>query len=391
MAAAQATGAPNARRMEIRPSVQLVYDDNVFRVSEGFNLSGRPRDDIRVTPSVAGDISLPVGRQTLFLNGQVGYDFFKNNDQLDRERIALAGGAELRAGRACSATVTGRYSRQQTDFANVLATVAIPNATEQRTLDVQGRCAGTVGLTPSFGFTRTLVRNSSELFEPLDVNSTTYQVGLGYQRPSLGVVSLYGTYTDTSFVNRSFLVPGDPDPIEDGVESYSAGISFERQIGTRITGTLSFGHTWVNPKLDQTVSFRGLSYAAGIAIRASDDLRVNIDAARTVDVQNIVVASYSITDFVGMTGSYQLNRLLQLRFGSRWQDRRFQAPPQFADIPGFLGVPNDEIVAADIGFALDVTDRLQLTTSFTQERRDSTIDILDYTNSRLSAGISLQL
>lgn len=389
-ASAQAGAAAGERRLDIRPSVQLVYDDNVFRAPESFDLGNRSRDDMRVTPGVVADIAVPVGRQTLFLNGSVGYDFFANNSQLDRERIGLSGGANLRA-RSCSSTITGRYNRQQTDFANILATVAIPNADERRVFDVQLQCAGAVGLAPSVGFTRSVVRNSSTLFQPLDVNSNTFTAAVGYQRPSFGLLSLYGTYSTAEFPNRRFLLPGETDPVTDGIDSYSVGVSFERQIGSRITGSLSFGHTWVNPKLDQTVEFTGLSYSAGIDLRPGDALLLNLTAARTIDVQNIVAASYAITDLFSLAGTYQFSQRMSLNFGSRYQERRFRAAPQLEGLPGFLLVPDDQLISATIGLGYDIGDRLRLTTGFTQERRKSDLNFFNFNNTRLEAGLSLQL
>jgi predicted porin len=389
MGGGQGPAGPNERRVEIRPSAQLIYDTNVYRVGEGFDLGGLARDDVRVTPSVDAIIALPVGRQTVFLNGNVGYDFYRRNSRLDRERIALSGGAQLRAGQRCSATVTGGYVRQQSDFTDVFATLAVPNTDERRSIDVQASCGGAVGLTPSFGYRHDESRNSSDLFRPLNTNSDTFNASLGYQRPTFGVLSIYGTYTTSAFPERRFLTP--TGLVRDGVENYSAGISFERQIGRRITGTVALGYTWVNPRLDDTPDFRGVSYRAAIDVRPNDDFTVNLTASRNVEVQNFVAASYSITDLYGLTGTYQFNPRLRMNFGSSYQKRDFRAGPQLGGLPGFLLLPEDKVITGNVGLSYDVTRRLTLTTGFVQERRDSNNQIFNFKSSVVTAGISLLL
>lgn len=377
----------NERRLDIRPTLQLGYDSNVYRLPRGFDV-GFSRDDIRVAPTLDVDIARPLGRQTLFLNGQIGYDFWLSNSRLNRERIGLAGGAVLRAGQSCSATTTLGYSRSQVNFTNVFATdatAALPNTEEQSSIDIQARCGGAIGLTPSAGFRHIRRRNSNPFFQPLDTDTDSYNVGIGYARPSLGVIQVFGSYATSEFPGRARL------GIDDGIENYATGISFERRIGTRITGVASLGYSWVNPRLPGTPAFRGINYSLALGIVPSDELRVDLTAARSIDVQNFVAASYAITDLYALRGSYQLNRKLRLDFGSSYQQRDFKTGPDLVGLPGFFVVPSDKLYSGNVGFTYDLARRLTLTGNFLQERRDSGIPFFNYTASVATLSIALLL
>lgn len=389
-AAAQLAGGATAPadlspRYELRATASVSYDSNVLQLPEQFNPPNFSRDDIRFTPAVTADVARPLGRQTLFVNGSVGYDFYANNSRLNRERIGLVGGAVLRAGSSCSATTTLGYQRQQVDFINVFQASPQPNTREERSLDVQARCAGTVGLTPSAGFRRFEVRNTAPIFRLFDVNGTSYNVGLGYQRPSLGTITLFGTYATSVFTGRDVL------GLSDRLDNYSVGVSFERRIGTRITGVISAGFSWVDPNLPDVERFRGANYSASLLIVPTDNFRVSLEAARSIDVQTFAAAAYAISDSYQLSGSYQLARNLRLNFGSSYRKQDFQTGGGIILIPGFFVVPAAENVTGNVGFSYDLTQRIVLTGQFQQSRRISDVDFFNANNSRLIFTASLRL
>jgi hypothetical protein len=90
-------------RMDVRISATDTYDHNVLRLDKATATpTGFARSDYRFTPSIDIDIVQPVGLQSVFLSGNAGYDFYKRNSRLERERINLVGGADLRIGGDCA-------------------------------------------------------------------------------------------------------------------------------------------------------------------------------------------------------------------------------------------------------------------------------------------------
>ena len=116
-----------------------------------------------------------------------------------------------------------------------VALIRNTNTEEVASVGGQGQCGSAVGISPGAGYRHTTIRNDTAQFEFNNSNQDTFNANLGYQRPALGRLSLYGNYTKGTYINRNVLglpdvIPGIPN---DGVESYSAGLQFERSIGTR--------------------------------------------------------------------------------------------------------------------------------------------------------------
>src|SRR5687767_5902123 len=79
-------------RSDVRLGVVALYDDNLLRTNRlrgGFD----DAEDTRITPTLSVDLDRRLGgRHRLFLKGDAGYDFYRRNEQLNAERIALEGG-----------------------------------------------------------------------------------------------------------------------------------------------------------------------------------------------------------------------------------------------------------------------------------------------------------
>src|SRR5690606_34902281 len=130
----------------------IEYDSNVLRASDGQQLTSGHKSDIRYSPSLNLDIYVPLSRQAVFLGGTVGYDFHQRNGTLDRERIALRGGADYQFGR-CSGTLSGDYSRQLSDLTDFFDPstgdlLSGDNTEETRSVDFSVGCSRAYGLRP---------------------------------------------------------------------------------------------------------------------------------------------------------------------------------------------------------------------------------------------------
>lgn len=412
-ASPRASGAGIARQLGLRAAVDLTYESNVFGVSDALArqqaLRGadRTRDDFILSPSLQVDLSLPFGgRQSAFLRGQAGYDFHLRNSQLNRERIVLDGGANLALG-SCSSTVNASIARARSNAGDIF--VVAPGSFNARRNVVnrfgyggQVRCGGAIGLTPSVGYQHVEVRNSSPLLELNDSNQDVFDASLGYQRPSLGRISVYGSYATSEYIgrdinfNRRTLAPisdalnplFDPRSL-DGVTSYSAGLRFERDIGSRIYGAVSVGYSWVDPKSPNSRKFRGSNYSVNLSLRPTDRLLVDLLASRSSDVSNNIFATYSLTEVYSLNGTYKLNPRISATFGTSYQSRDYRGSALTPDQLTLLR--SDEFIRAYGGVSFDLNRRLRLNGLISQQRRKSDNALFNFTNTTVSIGASLAL
>lgn len=392
-------GAPT-RQISIRAAVDTSYDSNAFGLSKAAEARGlafgRSKDDFQLTPSLLLDIFVPFGRQSVFLRGQVGYDFYLQNSQLNRERIGVNGGANIQVLNNCSTTVSGSYDRQRSNAGDIFAISPIPvvdrvNTQERKSIGLDASCAGAIGISPTFGYRHSENRNTSSYYKLSDSNQDSFDASIGYQRPSLGRIAIYGSYSEGEYINRNVLglpniYPGIP---ADGVTSYSLGGRFERDIGSRASGAISVGYSWVDPKAVFSRKFRGETYSLNFNLRPTDRLSVDVAATRSTDLSNNVFATFAVTQVYSLNGTYRLNRKVAVNFGSSYQKRDYRQNAQAID--NNTVVSNDKFVRAYTGVVYDLNRRLRLNGLVSQQRRKSDNPFFNYNNTTVSLGASFAL
>jgi hypothetical protein len=194
-AALAQTGA--TRNIGVSLNVQESYEDNVLRQPDFFPVpQGFSRNDFRLSPSLQLDVVQPVGRQSLTLVGAVGYDFYRRNTRLERERINLQAKANLAVGANCKPDIGLAFSRQQSDLADFFSftNLRLRNREQRVTFSSAIKCGGIVGLRPGASFERSVVKNSSFFRRIGNFNSTAFGASLGYVNPTLGELTLFGNY-----------------------------------------------------------------------------------------------------------------------------------------------------------------------------------------------------
>jgi hypothetical protein len=390
-------GTDGGRRIGIRAGVEASYDSNVFGISEarGRELNVRNLDDVSITPSLQLDILLPTGRHSVYARGAIGYDFYIDNTRLNRERINLDAGGTFQATSSCSVSPNINYGRFRSNAGDIFVRdlsgvgndirLARRNVQESATIGAQAACGRASGLSATLGYRHTTFRNSTELFQQNDLNQDAVDGSIGFQRPSLGRIALYGNYAEVEYLNRLLI-----DGSRDALKSYGAGIQFQRDIGSRVSAAISAGYTWVEPRGGG--DFSGSAYSASLNLRPSNRFSVDLLASRSVDFANTFFASFTITEVYALNGTYRLTPRLALNFGSSFQTRDFR----FSGVQ--LGTINsDKFIRAYGGVIFDLNRRLKLNALVSQQRRDSTDvfafnnSIFDYTNTTVSIGASLAL
>jgi len=387
---ADARAAAPERSISITPSVRLTYDSNVLggRGVVRSNVSGD--DDVRLSPSMGADILYPLGRQSAFLAGSIGYDFYRRHSELNRERINLDGGLHLQGPLGCAGTLAAGYSRRQSDIGDLILApdgttlVNIVNVQENRRYSAKMSCGAAIGIRPGVGYTRSETRNSGSR-SAQDIVSDTFTASLGYTRPSFGLLSIYGSYRNGRYPNRQE-IPGVL--FNDGIEVYSAGASYDRDIGSRLGGAVSVGYTQVEPKSSLVPKFHGLSYSAALRFQPSSRLNTNLSASRSAEQSNVLAVSYTISTAYAFSGSYSLSQRMSAPFSLGYSTRRFRAT---SFLPGALVRGTDKTYDASLGLRFKPRPKLNMGVDATYRKRTSDVGLLGYSSKQISAIMGLEL
>ena len=104
-ALAQSDTAPVS---DVKFDVTAEFNSNVAR-SDAARAAARDlsRSDQRITPGLSVDLARNLGQTRLWLNGSAGYDFYRRNSQLNRERIGLESGIKQPVGPCRAARLRG--------------------------------------------------------------------------------------------------------------------------------------------------------------------------------------------------------------------------------------------------------------------------------------------
>ncbi|MEK6637137.1 MAG: outer membrane beta-barrel protein [Pseudomonadota bacterium] len=377
------------RNIGVFVSVQESYEDNVLRQPDAFpSPPGFSRDDFRLSPSLNVDIIQPVGRQKLTLLGGVGYDFYRRNSRLERERINLAAKANLAVGADCKPDIGLAFSRQQSDLADFFSVTdfRLRNREQRLTFSSGLKCGGIIGLKPGVTFERSIVKNSSFFRKIGNFNSTAVGVSVGYVNPTLGELSLFGNYRRGNYPNRGAFT-GRPN-VNERVGVYTGGVRLQREIGERLKGNISLGYTVAEPSVAGTRRFSGISGSADLTAQLSDPLQVVIGFSRSVQQSNQLDVSFTVNDSYNINASYILNPRVVLTAGAARNRRKLRDSPLLQ--PNLLG-SNDRTTQLFGGIRFSPAGPISFSLNGTKSTRRSQARFFDYDASTVSLGVNFNI
>jgi hypothetical protein len=323
--------------------VRTLYDSNIVRNGDGIPLNpGASRSDFRISPLVTAAIGVPVGRQQVFLGGEIGRDYYVNNTQLNRNRYAIGGGVNLRAGTRCTGAVATDFNSRLvllSDLAEV-----IPSVQEKLTYGASAQCQGPIGIGFGGSVRRLQNRNSGGSRQLFDLDSTIFSPNVSYALGNLGRFSVSASLNQVDYVRRSVLLPSGTS-VGDGVDIRSGRFGFERAVGSRLAITLglSYLESKPNPKsiltpvgvtsppaepgfilgvVDRS-RFSGLGYDGSISYTPSPRLGATIAAGRNVSASANVGAQYQVRTNVSLDLDYRLGSAISVGSGMTFDKNKY--------------------------------------------------------------------
>lgn len=369
--------AQEAKQFDIELAARAAYDTNVSRSNEAVAaLRGLQREDWILSPTVSVDVVQPLGRQAIFLKGDVGYNFYQENDRLDREKIALKGGAKVNLG-PCRSTIGGSFDRRQSDLRD-LQLGSIENVESLQGVSMEMGCGRVAGLSANMSVADERADNSSAQRKRSDYQSTNATAGLVYRRATFGELTLFGRVGSTTYKNRLITSGGVTEA--DGFDSYGLGVNFGRNIGSRLRGSLSIGYMSVDPKTPVGNDFEGITYSADLTVKPSNRLETRLFAERAVKPSNRYQASYSVDRSYNLQAEYAVGSRIKIGLGAGYADRRYES----AALRGAPVITEEEVRTVSGTVRFTMSRRLILLLDATQEERDANLHGFDYTANRVS-------
>lgn len=371
--AAWAQQAP-VRQFSISPQLRLEYDNNVLRLPDGAPVpANRHRADYRSAPQIAINIVRPIGRQSIFLTGLVGYDFWKYNRQLNRERIQLTGGGAVNTG---SCTVNGQvsYTRRQSDLDDVLFSTT-GRGRNRETIwspSVGISCGSVGGISSSLNYSHDDIENSDPFRTLGNYHADTYNAQIGLNRPAIGNVGIYTNYRHGVYDNR-FLTDGRNETIN----SYAVGLRVDREFG-RIKGHIAGGVSRVESNTPGVRPFRGGTYDVSLSYVMPRGV-VFVGLARNIQQSNLLGVDYSVVDTFDLGANYRINPRISLTAGANVLRRRLTQSTTTSPLaPIFIGNSHDRTRLINVGASYDATRHVSFDLGATWRRRRGDLPIFDY-------------
>lgn len=378
LAAPVAIPAPDAPPINLQMGIQ--YHSNVSGSSAAFSSArGLSRSDVIFSPAAAINYSKQLGLLSVFTQGTVGYDFYANNDILNRERIGVLGGAAVQLD-GCQLTGRGTYMRRQSDLEDLNVGVA-KNTEEDIIAGADVVCNGFGRLVPSVSVQQTWANNSANTRFSSDYEAFSVSGALMYQAGSFGDISLIGQYLDTDFQNR--LIPVFAGFQNDGYKVYSGGLRYHRELGATFDVTASVSET----SLDYggvAQNFSGLTYDATLAYHPDSRLLLTAYFARQTNASNRLGAAYSIDQIIQGDASYRLTSRLRAGLGVSNKHQKFAG----ADLIFATDITKQSVTSFYGSLGFNITSRMNLAFIARNVQRHADVAAYSYADNQVGLTLS---
>lgn len=356
------------------------YYTNIAGSSRSFaSARGLHKDDVLFAPTVLANLVEPLGGVSLFLAGQAGYDIHQRNSILDRERIDLQAGADTYLS-VCDTTISGNWGRHQSDLMDLaIGTVANTQQTISAGLDVS--CDRMGRLVPSAGVRETWADNSAAQYFGQDYHSFLANVGLGYNYEPIGVVSVFGEYSETTYPHRIFVFTGVP--VTDGYNVYTGGLRYSRTFQEQIQVNAFLAETSLSSNGGLGQDFSGVTYGINLGYTPSARWSFDLDFNRSANPSYYQNASFAIAEHYSGSVGYHFTSRLMATLGASETHTKFNG---LALIPG-TNITDQTYWSYYGSVAFNVSPTFSVSLNAGEDQRHS--DVVGYNYSGGHVGLAL--
>ncbi len=377
---------PSGKLLQVDLIGRILYDSN-FAGGQTFVATTKNlhKDDISYAPSAKVSSYLPIGRETVFVDGSFGYDYHQYNSSLNHARINATAGVAGQFGH-CALSITDSFAESQSNQADLPLQVT-KNIQTSQSIGGQGSCSTGSGLG-AFLSARNSTTNNSTRIGLVDAKGFQLSGGLSYQNTYAGAISLFTSYSTTEYKDSDPTAPPTP-----GYKSYSVGMSYARPIGTRLKGSVEVSYQSVHPdSLNTTVvgappttprkTFSSFSSQGSLDYRVTPRLSTNLTFVRAVQPTLQKGSSLAILESVQGNARYALSSRLSATFGASWRRINYRSDGTIVTpLPNVIS--NDELTAYFTGLSYKVGRRGSLALDARWQTRNTNLTIFDYSDYRV--------
>jgi hypothetical protein len=379
-AVGEAALADEPQGASVKVVTASTYDSNVADSSAaGAALRGIRPEDWIFQPTVDAEIALPVSRQQLFVKGSAGYAFYAHNSQLNGQTIDVQGGLNAHL-RDCRLTFAGEWSEEQTKLQD-LSVAVNRNIEDTDTIRLEGDCGGPVGFGPSASIVREWSNNSAQQLVASDYRTITATAGIDYRRPTLGSVSLFGSYVQTDLPNRTVAI--GPVSASDGYRYYSVGAGFDHRLGGRIESSLRIAYVTLEPYAHSVPGYSGVDLHADVSIRVSGRLNGRLSVVQEPLPTIVSNSTYTLSDSYTVEADYAMSSKVNLKIVASYATNDYSG---VALIPG-VDIQHEAIWTVTCRSRYQVSRRLSVELWAAYGSRNTDVLLYDYNDNRV--GLSL--
>ncbi|MCG2840236.1 outer membrane beta-barrel protein [Sandaracinobacter sp. RS1-74] len=317
--------------LDVIAAMTTEYNDNVARLSDGSQLSDRYRSkgDWSFRPSVGVSAGRPLGRQQLFLNANIGRDFYARNTLLDRNRFGVNGGMAWSLGTRCGGRLQGGYIKRGTQFGTFEE--VIPSTQERVDFLASANCRTATGLSANLSYNRKKTTNHTDDPEGeidrsfADVKSHGISGGIGYPVANRGQIGLQGNWTKQDFPNQPLATGG-----VNGSEIYGVNLFGNYRVGSSLNVNAGLGKSWVSSNVPMSDDFSGLVWNLGVNY-SGPRIGVSVSTGRSVNGSSGASSNYTIGKFFNTSVNYRANNRLSFAGGIGTSDTDYRGIDQLPE------------------------------------------------------------
>ncbi|MFT3965873.1 MAG: porin [Sphingobium sp.] len=366
--------------LTVTPTVRLMYDSNVLRQNQN-NYPG-DLDGTRITPSIDATFRRQFGLHQVTVVGTLGYDFYSKQDFLNRERIAVAANADIKATGYCHVKPNGTLDFSQSNLADQGEIVG--NTQRTQNYRVTFDCDKPYSFYPVVTVGYLFTQNSSNRRRVFDVNTFEVSGGIGYNKPSLGDIQLTASYERYRRPNVDEVIPG----LRDGAENYAFGARFSRAVAPRLSWHIGANYFTTKPRALTLARFKGVGLSGGFNFHPSPNLSIVGDGSRSSRNQGSTGATFIIETRYSLRANAKIGARSTLTGGASISNRQFKGELLLDTNVRRIA---DTTTTLNIGYRYTLRDRLQIGTELRHEWRTSKAAVYEYkdTTAMLLLGVQL--
>lgn len=351
-------------------TAQLRHDSNIASGST----PGVDTADDRLSIGTEIRLARPFGRNSLALNGFLGYDFYRRNKSLNAERISLSADADFDVG-FCQVGLSPRFNRQQSNLYD-LSVINLPGIGSVRNIETtqsyrgELRCGNALRIRPLVYYERSWGNNSNALRKLDNYRGETIGGGLSYSNPVLGNFDVSVERTTLKYPNRNLIL---------GLSGYKLDqirLASSRDIGSVLTadGFIAFSH--VKPETNLAPSYSGMSWSLGLTMTPMTDLQLRASLSQQIDPSLNNNALYSRNRDWSLSATYQLGARTTTGLSFSRNERSFRgALPVFGPQ---LAKDSVDRISGRVDFTPN--QRMSVGLEVGHERRNANGTFYDYNN-----------